>query len=80
MLGKQGMPVPAVAAVAVGNAGAAGDVMVGTHDAEDAPNEDSSPAPDPAAAGPTANAGPDDAAIEAARKRRVDRRGKRGRS
>ena len=80
MLGKQAMPVPAVAAVAVGTAGAASDVTVTTDDVAEAPDEDSSPAPDPAATGPTANAGPDDAAIEAARQRRVDRRGKRGRS
>ncbi len=80
MLGKQAMPVPAVAAVAVGMAGAASDVTVTTDDVTVASDEDSSPAPDPAPTGSIANAGPDDAAIEAARKRRVDRRGKRGRS
>jgi len=80
MLGKQAIPVPVVAAVAVGTAGAASDVTGSPNDVADAADEDSSPAPDPAATGPTANAGPDDAAIEAARKRRTDRRGKRGRS
>ena len=80
MLGKQGMPVPAVAAVAVGSAGAASDTTVATEDVSIAPEEDSNADPDPATTGSTANAGPDDAAIEAARKRRVDRRGKRGRS
>jgi len=79
MLGKQGVPVPAVAAVAVGSAGSA-DAAVTTDDVSVSPEEGSNPVPDPAATGPTANAGPDDAAIEAARKRRVDRRGKRGRS
>ena len=76
MLGKQGVGVAAATAVAVGSAGASDAFTVDV-------DEDTSPSDEPPAAtpdGPKTNAGPDDAAIEAARKRRVDRRGKRGRS
>ena len=76
MLGKQGVGVAAATAVAVGSAGASDAFTVDV-------DEDTSPSDEPPAATPDepkTNAGPDDAAIEAARKRRVDRRGKRGRS
>lgn len=73
MLGKQGVPVPVETAVVVGNAGPSEVFSVAADDDGIATTEE-------APAAPKANAGPDDAAIEAARKRRVDRRGKRGRS
>ena len=76
MLGKQGVAVQATTAVAVGGAGAS-EAFSGEEDDETPSADETSAAP---SVEPKTNAGPDDAAIEAARKRRVDRRGKRGRS
>ncbi len=90
ILGKD--PVPAVAvAVAAGPALSAPGVDVGAADdaadvddvadvdeAPDGPDEPAAPPASPSASSP-AGTGPDEAAIEAARRRREERRGKRGR-
>ena len=80
MLGKQGMPVPVTAAVAVGSAGATAASAVESEPDSESTDQGETTVASESTGAPSTNAGPDDAAIEAARKRRVDRRGKRGRS